>query len=202
MLDLFIKIADQLNGSIVVLMLILIIAFLAIFKLGKVISQYDGFCKKQDKFDNSIDVIKEDIHSIKARVDIIYNRHLDTVKAHSSISITEIGKEISSANKLENLVTKYWEKISEKIKEKNPSNPYDIQTVSMNLASEIFEDIFEDEEKTVIKKYAFDSGRNLLEIYPIIGVIVRDRYLKEVGASLDEVDKHDPKVKTDAKAEK
>jgi hypothetical protein len=30
-----------------------------------------------------------------------------------------------------------------------------------------------------IKIYAFQEGINLLEIYPVIGIIIKDKYLKE-----------------------
>lgn len=190
--DLLLKLAEQLNSSVFVLLVILVVAFWATFKLAKVISQHENFCKKQDNFDGTIDTIKEDIHAIKAKVDIIYNRNLDTVQAHSPISISDTGQKIASALKLEDLVVQYWDKISEVIKQKNPSNPYDIQVVAMALASDVFEDFFSEEEKVRIKKYAFDNGRNLLEIYPIIGVLMRDKYLNDMGISVDEIDKHDP----------
>jgi hypothetical protein len=213
MLDLLLKIIEQLNeGSILALMFILLMVFWIMIKIGKIINHYDNFVKKQDKLDNSINAlenkldnsinaIQKDIHlikidysKIKIKLDIVYDYYLNTVKAHSPISLTKIGKKIALDIKLENLVIKHWGKISEKIKaNKNPTNPYDIQAVSMDIADKIFKNIFSEEEKMIIKNYAFHNSKNLLEIYPIIGVISRDKYLKEIDISLKKIDKHSPK---------
>jgi hypothetical protein len=192
-MELLLKIVNELNSSVFVLIAILVVALWGMFKLGMIINHYNHFSKKQDKFDHSLDTIKDSLSLIKAKVDIIYNKYTNTIKAHSPVSLTTQGEEISNAIRLDDLIIKYWEKISAQIKKNNPNNPYDIQIMSMNIANNIFENIFNDQEKVSIKKYAFETGRNLLEIYPIIGVLVRDKYLKEIGASLKEIDKHDPK---------
>lgn len=51
---------------------------------------------------------------------------------------------------------------------------------------------FTEEEKNEIKQHAYKTGLNLLEFFPIIGIIARDKILKERGIDLEEVDSHKP----------
>ena len=62
----------------------------------------------------------------------------------------------------------------------------------MDIARNCFEKIFTSQEQNEIKTYAYSIGINLLEVYPILGVIIRDRIFKENNIKVEEVDKHNP----------
>jgi len=195
MQTIFLKLLDQLNGAVLVLVAILVMAFWAIYKLGGIIKTFSFFEKKNENFDKSIDEMKTNIFSIKATTDLLYQNHLSTIKSQSPISLTEKGKAISTELKMEEMVINHWEVIKSEIDKKNPSNPYDIQGISMNLPKDCFEHIFNEEEKMKIKTYAYKTGANLLEILPIIGVIIRDKYLEEKNIPVEDVDANDPAKK-------
>ncbi len=191
----FLALIQQLNGAVFILVLILLVVFWLTYKSGGWVKSYNDFEGKSEKFDNKIDLIKESIFKVQATTDLLYQAHLSTVKAHSPISLTDKGKKIATDISAELKVNNHWEDIKREVDRKNPANPYDIQTVSMDIARNCFERIFTAQEQSEIKNYAYGIGMNLLEIYPILGVIIRDRVFKEGNIKPEEVDKHTP-VKT------
>ncbi|MFH1564619.1 MAG: hypothetical protein ABIC82_02090 [bacterium] len=198
MLELFLKLIEQLNSSVFVLLAILVLAFWAIYKIAAMVTLFGGFKEERAETKKDLTDIKKDVAKVTATVDLLYQshlyqNHLPTVKSYSPLSLTDKGKDISDALKLEGKVASHWSEIKSKIEEKNLSNPYDIQTASLDLARDCFETIFTNEERNEMKQYAFKNGLNILEFFPIIGIITRDKFLTERGINLSEVDEHDPK---------
>jgi len=73
-------------------------------------------------------------------------------------------------------------------------NAYDIQQFCIEGVSVEPEKFIDSAGLTTIKNYAFKQG-NPLQLYTrMIGVIIRDKYLKIKGISIDEIDKHDPAI--------
>ena len=192
MTEIFLGLIQQLNGAVFVLISILFIVFWLLYKSGGWVKSYNDFEGKSEKFDNKIDLIKESIFKVQATTDLLYQAHLSTVKAHSPISLTERGKKIAIDISAEIKVNNHWDAIKREVDRKDPANPYDIQTVSMDIARNCFEKIFTVQEQNEIKTYAYGIGMNLLEIYPILGVIIRYRVFKEDDIQPEEVDKHTP----------
>jgi hypothetical protein len=186
------KLITDLNGSVFVLIVILGVVFWAMYKIGGMTTMFSGFKEKNNALDKNVETIKDSLANIKATTDLLYQSHLTTIKSHSPVSLTEKGLKISTQLKIEDKVSVHWDKISKFIDKKSPVNPYDIQIVSMEVSRECFDRIFSIEEQSEIKSFAYKTGINLLEIFPIIGVIVRDRFLTEKGISVDEIDVHDP----------
>lgn len=190
----FLALIQQLNAAVFTLIAILVVAFWLVYKSGGWVKSYKNFEEKSEKFDIKIDLIKESIFKVQATTDLLYQSHLSTVKAHSPVSLTEKGREISTAISAEIKINNHWEIIKKEVEDKKPTNPYDIQVVSMDIARNCFEKIFTSEEQNQIKTYAYGIGLNLLEIYPILGVIIRDRIFKEKNIPVAEVDKHKPSM--------
>lgn len=196
MLELFFKLIEQLNSSVFVLLAILILAFWAIYKVAAMVTLFKSFRDERTETKNDLTDIKKDVAKVTATVDLLYQSHLyqshlPTVKSYSPLSLTDKGKEISEALKLEGKIANHWIEIKNKIEEKKPSNSYDIQTASLDLARDCFDAIFTNEERNEMKQHAFKNGLNILEFFPIIGIIARDKLLMERGINLSEVDKHD-----------
>jgi hypothetical protein len=186
------KLIGELNGAVFTLLAILFVAFFVVYKFGSIVSKFGIFEDKNKDLDKTVGGIKDTLSSIKATTDLLYQAHLSTVRSQSPISLTQKGIDISKELGLDQKIANHWASIKDMIGKHSPSNPYDIQVACMEIARKYFDSIFSDEEKNEIKLYAFKTGQNLLEIYPIIGVIIRDQYLKEKGISVDEVDRHVP----------
>lgn len=192
---LLLELIKQLNGSVFVLIVVLIVLFILVYKSGGMVNSFKNFQSKHESFDTKIDSIKDSLASIKATTDLLYQTHVQTVKAHSPLSLTEIGHKISRELKIMEMIDDHWAEIELQIAKKSPTNPYDIQTVAMDIARACFENLFSNDEKNNIKTYAYNTGMNLLQIYPVIGIEIRNKYFKKNGIKIDDVDKHQPKNK-------
>ncbi|MDD2656320.1 MAG: hypothetical protein PHQ18_01975 [Patescibacteria group bacterium] len=203
MQEVFLKLIEQLNGAVFILLLLLILAFWLVVKITRVITIFDKFKEerkemkddiKNDRQEMKDDVkkINDNLSEIKATVKLLYEGGLQTLKSHSPVSLTSKGTEISNNLNLQKMVDDHWSTIRSKLESKNLSNPYDIQVTAMEIAHDCFEKIFTKEEQDRIKLHAYNIGINILEIIPIIGVLSRDKYLLEKGIKVDEIDKHAP----------
>ncbi len=193
MLNLLLQLIEQLNSAVFVLMLLLIISFLVVWKLSDVVSQFRFQKEKNKKIDDNLDSIKDNMASVKATTDLLYQNHLQTVKSHSPMSLTEKGQQIADQLNLPVKVQNHWQDIKSAIDKLGPSNPYDIQVIALDSARSCFDQTFTAEERDEIKLHAYKIGMNLLEIYPIIGILIRDKYLQEKGIDIGDIDKHDPR---------
>jgi len=194
----FLALINKLNSSVFVLLAILLLAFWVVYIAGKITSSFRIFEKKNENIDTTLHDIKDSLAKVKATTDILYQvhlTHLSTVKNQSPMKLTPKGEEISKTISAELKISTYWHSIRDELKKINTTNPYDIQVAAINLAQYCFDNIFTEQERNEIKTYAFKIGINLLEIYPIIGLIIRDMYFKEQNISLEDVDKHDPSKK-------
>ncbi|PIR92951.1 hypothetical protein COT99_03505 [Candidatus Falkowbacteria bacterium CG10_big_fil_rev_8_21_14_0_10_43_10] len=206
MWEVILKLIEQLNSSVFVLLLILIIAFLVCYKAGGIVNSFKSFKEDnksvKDRIEDvketllsKIDSVKDKLSDIKSTTDLLYNAHLQTVKKESPVSLTELGKEIAKEISAEEKVNNYWSEIKNKIESHTPTNPYDVQQIAMEIAKECFKKIFSLGEQSKIKTISYEKGLNILQIYPIIGIFIRDRYLQEKNMGVDEIDKFDPAVK-------
>jgi len=188
------KLIEQLNSAVFVLLAILFFAFWAIYQLGVIIKTFRDFKDKNKDIDTHIGGIKDSLATIKATTDLLYQAHLSTVRRQSPIALTQKGEEIAIALRMTEKIANHWSEIKAEMQKRSPMNPYDIQTVAMDVARNCFDTLFSDTEKSEIKLYAYRSGMDLLEIYPIIGIIVRDKVLKEMNTATDAVDAHAPEA--------
>lgn len=186
---------QQLNGAVFVLVCIFLIVAFLLYKAGGVVTMFGDFRAKNQKIDDKLDGMHASLSEIRATTNLLYQAHLTTIKAASPIKLTPLGQEISDTLIVPAKVNAHWEAISAEIARKNPQNPYDIQSVALAIARNCFDKIFTEEERNEAKTVAFNKGMNLLEIYPIIGIEIRNRVMKEKGLPLDEIDRHDPAKK-------
>jgi len=182
----------QLNGAVFILVCIFLIIAYGLYRAGGIVTMFNAFRTKSEKIDDKLDTMTSSLADIRATTNLLYQAHVTTVKAASPIKLTSIGLEISKALNIPMMVDGHWDVIKSEIEKRNPQNPYDIQSVAMSIARRCFEHIFSEAEQNAIKTYAFGRGMNLLEIFPIIAIEIRDRVLKERGIPLEDVDKHDP----------
>jgi uncharacterized protein YoxC len=191
-MDLLLALVHQLNGAVFTLIIFVILVIVLTYKAGGITTSFDGFKKNNETIDNKIDGIKTTLAEIKATTNLLYEAHLRTVRTASPPKLTPLGEEVASLIAVKAKVDAHWSEIAAKVEAKKPSNPYDIQTVAMEIAKGCFETIFTPEERNQVKTVAFEKGLNLLEIYPIVGVTIRDKVLEERRMSLEDVERHDP----------
>jgi hypothetical protein len=183
----FNKLIEQLNSSVFVLLVLLGVSYWAVVRVARLIEQFSHHKIKLDK----IDVLSAGMIELKVKVDLIYqntNPH-KLVGAQSPISITPVGKEISTAINAGQILEKYVGKLSELVEETCPKNAYDVQTTSMSIVKEKMMPLLNADEINAIKEVAYSKGLLAEDIMSIFGVLLRDVVLKKKGFPVADVDK-------------
>ncbi len=145
----------------------------------------------------AIDEIRRDLAYIKGSIDIMQRQTSDGyTQRNSPISLTEKGREEVSRNNLDMLVDRNWDTIYRLMeKEVESKNPYDIQRYCLETAATEPGKLFADSDVALIKALAFKNGLALMTYTNILGVLIRDKYFKQKGIDIEDVDKHDPHLK-------
>ena len=144
-----------------------------------------------------IDELHKDISFLKGSMAIMQNGAVPPVKSRSPVSLTEQGQQIAIDLGVEGKIETNWEKIKSDLDlNVSSKNAYDIQTYCMETAAVDAERFFDAQTIDKIKMYAFLNGNNLFYYASIFGVLIRDKYLKEKGIDVSQIDKNDPNYKT------
>lgn len=190
----FLTLLQQLNGALFILVLVAIVCFWCVWKLSAVVTLFHGFTEERKETKEDLRQIRIDISKIEGTVHLLSTKYLSTIQSQSPLNLSEKGQEISRELQSEETIASHWESIRKQIEEKAPLNPYDIQTVSLDVARDCFETIFSEAEREKIKSYAFNKGMDLLEIFPILGIQIRNLYLKEKNIRGEDMDSPAPGV--------
>lgn len=196
-MDLILEIIRSTGGACAIVLSILLLAFWAVRKLTEWQCEMKSASGRMDKIEGNIESIKSDVHYIKGTLDVLKNNNPNSlVQSHSPISLTEKGQQVADDMKIGQMIADNWSKISACI-EKNvaSNNAYDIQQFCIETASIALGELFNDNDVLKVKDYAYKAGQNTVYYGGMIGVLIRDRYFKEKGISIDEVDKNDPSKK-------
>ncbi len=134
---------------------------------------------------------QEDIHRMISMMASSSSQSILT-QSHSPISLTPMCKEIALALGLEKVLDDNSSKVVTIIDDEK--NPYDIQ---MEFISNFIIDpdkYIDGKSLDSIKNDAFRRGVPLIDYMRLLGVMARDRYFKEHGINIDEVDRNDPNM--------
>ena len=190
MWEIFLKLIEQLNSSVFVLLLILIAAGYLIYNMGVWTQKF----KNSDEKIAKIESMNEVVIGLKMKVDLIcqsVNPNSPTRSA-SPISITRIGKEIALNIGAEVILKKYEKRLIAEIDKANPKNAYDIQKIAFEVAKTFMVNILNEEELGLLKREAYERGLLLEDIMSIFGVLLRNSVLEVKNLPIADVDKHDP----------
>ncbi|MDR0681788.1 MAG: hypothetical protein LBG15_08080 [Dysgonamonadaceae bacterium] len=162
-------------------------------KVTQINSDHSVLTDNISKTNAYIDEIRRDLSYLKGNIDIITMKNNPLRKKKSPISLTDKGLAISQQIRAKEIIDRNWERIYENL-EKNicDKNAYDIQGYCLTTPSVNPEKFFGDDDIRNIKEFAFSQG-NPLHIYmQMMGIIIRDRYLKMKGIDVNEIDRNDP----------
>ena len=115
-------------------------------------------------------------------------------QTHSPLSITEKGHEMIKRIGMDKMFESNWERIKKLIEECSESkNPYDIQQFCMQQAVVFPEKFLSEKQLDTLKTDAYNTGIPLTSYMKVWAVLSRDRYFKENGIDISEVDKRKTK---------
>lgn len=190
--NILLALIGKLDGSIFVLICILVVAFILTFKVGAWKQIFLAHTGRIDKVEKLGDLIVE----IKTKVDLIYQSSPNALfRSQSPISLTDLGREIAQHIGAESILNKYASKLVTHVEDKNPKNAYDIQKCAFHVARNEMKDLLNEEELNKIKNEAFSRGLPLEEIFSLFGILIRNRVLANKGIPIADVDKHEREEK-------
>lgn len=115
------------------------------------------------------------------------------IQSHSPISLTEEGRNVARKINAEEIIDKCWSTIKGLIDENVGCNSaYDIQKYCIETSAIFPEKFYDEESLNSLKDHAYNAGVQLSRYTEMMGIIIRDRYLKECDIAIEEVDKTDP----------
>lgn len=184
------KLVEQLNSSVFVLILMLIGMMFAIFYIGQ---WKERFCSHEGRL-GKVEDLSEKIIQIATKVDLIYDRTnpKPMTQSYSPISLTPLGKENADKMQAQQIFERIKGDLVRFVENANPKNAYDIQTVSMNVIKIHLLRLLNEEELIRIKNLAYQQGVLVEDFFGIFGVILRNHILEQRGIPISEVDKCDP----------
>ncbi|MDH6343153.1 hypothetical protein M2480_001779 [Parabacteroides sp. PFB2-12] len=143
---------------------------------------------------SKIDAVNAKIDGLLLAIQALQqNKEKAIVMAQSPIKLTPYGEQLAKELKFEFYVDQNWDNIHANIEANSTSmNPYDIQQLCFNFVVSNPEAVLTDEGYNNLKTKAFAIGVASVSLLQGASIIIRDKYFKEHGISLEEVDKHDP----------
>lgn len=184
------KLIDQLNTSVFVLLLLMAAIGYVLVKVG----QWSANFKHHHSRIDSLEGMSERVIAISTKVDLIYGlvNPNSMTRAHSPISLTEIGAQTATSINAESLLIKYYIRLKKIVDKSDPQNAYDIQNIAMSITKEKLIEFMTASEINIIKDSAYKNGVIVEDILSILGVMLRDKILDERGIPVSDVDLHTP----------
>lgn len=162
-------------------------------KFVLMIAEHKHVTSKCEDLDKRIETLRDEIHEIKGDIQYIKNMvnvQVNTpvqgqkamIQANSPLSLTDVGKKAAQEMGAERIVALNWEKIMPRIASDIPDgNPYDIQTYCLEKIPVSPATFLDAASLDALKHYAFNHGRTLFECMKVIGLLARNKYLKDKG---------------------
>jgi len=186
----FLKLLEQLNSSVFILLGILVVAAYTLHSLGRWRERFFNQDKRLDK----IESMHDKVVILETKIQLIYENTNPkrAFMSSSPIRLTDFGHDLFGKIGGEKMFPKYIAKLQESVENENPNHPYDIQMIAMNVAKSVLPKIASADDVNAVKQQAFENGILDEDIWGIFGVLLRDKILEERGMPISDVDKHDP----------
>jgi len=180
-------------GSFIFIVLFVIIVVWAAFWFG-------GWRCKVNSDLNDLDVARKGFGGLSEKVNGMSNRINDiwgfltgraSVRSESPLSLTPLGLEISVSIDAKKITEKYFKIMLAAEESTAILNAFEIQTISMDFAKSKLLLLLSKEEKDQVEDEAFQRGMILPGVLDVIGIELRDFWLKKVGLDVSQVDNKD-----------
>ena len=187
------QLVSQLNSSVFVLLVLLAVAFVAVWKVSGLVERFKHHGDKLTELGG----LAKDVTILTTKVDLIYQHTLPVTMrptaAHSPISLTDVGHAIAVNIKAKEILTKYRTQLCAAVDASSPKNAYDIQMAAMKVSREKLITFLNDVEISQVKQEAFSRGLLAEDVLSVVGVLLRDDILTERKLPVSDVDKHEKK---------
>jgi hypothetical protein len=159
-------------------------AIFLIFRTGRIV---EAIASMQETL-KDVPKIKYSFGQMTVKVDTLWRNHLS--KSNSPVILNEIGIKVLESSKISEFTDFYYVEILEKVKGKNPLNPYQAQESLIQIVSE-YQNM--EECKLKLQEAAFNSGYDINSVLYVAAINIRDKIISDLGFKVEDIDKHDPK---------
>lgn len=138
----------------------------------------------------SMNWVKEILKDLKTGAD---NASNPAFGSHSPVNLNPTGEVWVVESGLKEYIDNNKDFFLKQCAEKKETNPYEVQKHTFKIFDEInFDPALDDK----LKKFAFEKGTSMAVIRRVGGIYLRNICLENFGMKKDEIDKHDPSVKS------
>jgi len=190
-MEIFLKITEQLNSSVFVLLMLLGAAGIGIYKAG----QWSKVFKFHEDKIIKIEGLAEKVLLMGQKVDLIYENTLGSKRTTASLSpinLTDVGQKIVEKIKANAILERCIPQLEKEVEKEKPNSAYDIQMVSMKVAKGKMLTCLIETELAAVEQEAYERGLLVEDIMSVFGVLLRNHILSKKGISISEVDTDAP----------
>ena len=187
--------AGSFGASVVVFGFVIWAAWKISAALARIKEERKGVVKSISKVEERVEGIEEDMVYLKSGMKMLLSKAgmADFFKAHSPISLTQKGEATAARIDAPARVDSNWVTIRGELDKGLASrNAYDIQQFCFEKVPVAPERFFSAGDLDAMKILAYRNGDDFFVYCQILGVVIRDRYLKEKGIAVEEIDRTAP----------
>jgi hypothetical protein len=111
-------------------------------------------------------------------------------RSNSPRTLSDDGIKVLNNSGINAIVDDKYNFIVKQVKKIKPENPYQAELAVLDVVSHLVDDPV---LKDAVEEGAFKSGYFVPSVLFVGGLYIRNRVLKELGFSVGDIDKHDPK---------
>lgn len=209
---LLLKLAEELNSSVFVLLGLLFFCFFLCWQACAFLTTWrihraETLQKQTEAEEVKRKVIGLDatvgkavdfgdrIVRIETKLDLIYNvvNPNAMTRSQSPIALTDKGRETAQGLNAAELLAAHYPRLQQTVTEAAPQNAYDIQQAAFKAAREQLPGLLSSADINKLKDTAFANGVLFEDILSIFGVLLRDRLLDERNIPTTDIDLHAPR---------
>jgi len=112
----------------------------------------------------------------------------EVLNSNSLINLNPLGQKISEKIGVKTIAASHIQKLKEHRANMDEPSAYELQTESMDFAINHLISLLSKEEKVLLENEAFEQGLDIISILQVIGVELRNIWLKDVGMNISQVD--------------
>ena len=164
--------------------------FVVLIYIGRKLQILDDVKKSADATQKEVKGIDRMVNIIKTKMDILWSERV--APSGSPMQLNERGQKILKESGIKEIVDERFDELLNKIKEKNPSNAYQVQENSKKVVYKLKDD------RDLIPKLemsAYEAGVDIDTILLVGAIYLRDLALPKFDWKLEDVDKHDENIK-------
>ena len=138
-----------------------------------------------ERLSKNLHELREDVGTIRARLDFLFQKQSrsSAVVSSSPIQMTAVGKKISACIDAPGIIDAHWDSLCKWALADNPKHPYDIQLAAFTAVEKHLIELLSEDQLDQAKAQALEYGIPLDNALAVVGVLLRDKLLKQQGHS-------------------